>query len=136
MPRSGSSQFINRPIDEVFSYVAHQTKTTSWCLGMAVCRLTTNGEINNGAKRHVQVKSSLGAFAWDFDLVEYIPNEVIATLMNAYPHPVRNQTIRAVGWDYPACPILTDPYWTKHFQTTLFSFPSSVGMLRGSTARL
>ena len=77
MLKAGSSQFINRPIDEVFLYVADQTKTTSWCLGMTDCRLTSDGGMNSGAKRHVEVKSSLGTAAWDFDLEVYKPNEVM-----------------------------------------------------------
>ena len=66
-----------RPIAEVFEYVADQTKTTSWCLGMTECRLTTDAGMQNGAKRHIEVKSSLVTSSWDFELKKIEPNKVM-----------------------------------------------------------
>lgn len=69
MGRAGSSIVIDKPSHEVFAFVADQTKTTSWCLGMTECRLTTDRGMQAGAKRHVEVKSALGRMSWHFELV-------------------------------------------------------------------
>ena len=77
MSRAGSSILIEKPLSEVYEFVADQTKTTSWCLGMTECRLTTDAGIRNGARRHVEVKSEFGRMSWDFELVRSEPNAML-----------------------------------------------------------
>jgi len=69
--------YIDRPIAEVFAYVADQTKTTSWCLGMTECRLTSNSGMQPGAVRHVEVKTPLGKARWDFGLENFEQDRTI-----------------------------------------------------------
>ena len=77
MSRAGSTIVIDKPVDEVFAYVSDQTKTTSWCLGMTECRLTTDKGMVHGAKRHVEVKSPFGRLSWDFELIRTETNAIL-----------------------------------------------------------
>jgi len=43
----------NAPVAEVFDYVGDQRVYTKWCPGVAMCEMTSTGEVGVGATRNV-----------------------------------------------------------------------------------
>jgi uncharacterized membrane protein len=78
MPVVKGSITIDRPIQDVFEFIADQAKTTQWCLALAECELTTDGELAEGSERVVARKMLGMSFKWTYDCESFKPPTHIA----------------------------------------------------------
>lgn len=72
------SVVINRPVEEVFEYVANLKNAPEWIAGVTRMEQTSDGEMGVGA-RGKQVRQYLGQqIEGDWEITEYVPNKKIS----------------------------------------------------------
>lgn len=80
------SIIINRPIEEVFEFVADQTNAPRWQQGLLEVRRTTDGNIGVGTK-HIAVRKFLGRrLELTNEYVQYIPHRQITFIGDGASH--------------------------------------------------
>jgi uncharacterized protein YndB with AHSA1/START domain len=78
MFRAEHSALIERPIEEVFAFVADQTNTPTWQAGLVEVRRTSDGPVGVGTT-HAFVRVFMGRrMEADNEYVAYEPNERVA----------------------------------------------------------
>jgi uncharacterized protein YndB with AHSA1/START domain len=79
---------IDRPVEEVFAYVADVTNDPAWHTDMLEARKTTEGPIAMGTAWHTRFKPSMGISESDMEVVSFEPNRVLAMKGEVGPmHP-------------------------------------------------
>lgn len=73
MKRLTALKDIERPVEDVFEYVAEQRNYTSWCPKLTRCELTSDGQMGLGASKIVSRKALGLSFDWEFTCDEYDP---------------------------------------------------------------
>jgi uncharacterized protein YndB with AHSA1/START domain len=85
MIRVEKSGVIERPVEEVFAYIADQTNAPAWQSGLVEVRRTTEGPIGVGTK-HTLVRMFMGRrLEADNEYVVYEPNRRIAFKVTSGP---------------------------------------------------
>src|SRR5687767_960263 len=69
---------IDRPIEEVFAYVADVTNDPAWHTDVLEARKTTEGPIGTGTVWHTRFKPSMAISEADIEVVSFEPNRVLA----------------------------------------------------------
>ena len=78
MIEAEGSVIIERPVEDVFAYVADQTNAPRWQAGLVEVRRTTGGPIGVGT-RHTAVRSFMGQMLEvGNEYVTFEPNRVVA----------------------------------------------------------
>ena len=79
---------IERPIEEVFAYVAEVTNDPAWHTDILEARKTTEGPVGKGTVWHTQFKPLMGISEGDMEVVSFEPNRVLAMRGDVGPmHP-------------------------------------------------
>ena len=85
MIRVEKSGVIERPVEEVFAYIADQTNAPAWQSGLVEVRRTTEGPIGVGTK-HTLARMFMGRrMEADNEYVAYEPNRRIAFKVTSGP---------------------------------------------------
>jgi uncharacterized protein YndB with AHSA1/START domain len=64
---------INRPVDDVFAYVADTTNDPAWHTDVIEARQTTAGPLGKGTTYHLRLKPSMGVSEGTAEVVDYEP---------------------------------------------------------------
>jgi len=87
---------IDRPVEEVFAYVADQTNTPNWQAGLVEVQRTTAGPIGVGTK-HTFVRNFIGRrMEADNEYVAYEPNRLVTFRTTSGPSLVASYLFDAV----------------------------------------
>ena len=79
---------IDRPVEDVFAYVADVTNDPSWHTDILEARKTTDGPVGMGAVWHTRFKPAMGISEADIEVVSFEPNRVLAMKGEVGPmHP-------------------------------------------------
>ena len=79
---------IDRPIEEVFAYVADVTNDPAWHTDILEARKTTEGPVGMGTTWHTRFKPSMGISEADMEVVSFEPNRLLAMKGEVGPmHP-------------------------------------------------
>jgi uncharacterized protein YndB with AHSA1/START domain len=90
---------IDRPVEEVFAYVADVTNGPAWHTDILEARKTTEGPVGMGTAWHTRFKPSMGISEADMEVVSFEPNRVLAMTGEVGPHaPHADLPVRARGW--------------------------------------
>lgn len=82
------SIMIDRPVEEVFAYVADVTNDPAWHTDILEARKTTEGPVGSGTVWHTRFKPSMGISEADIEVVSLEPNRVLAMRGDVGPmHP-------------------------------------------------
>jgi uncharacterized protein YndB with AHSA1/START domain len=79
------SIMIDRPVEEVFAYVADVTHDPAWHTDILEAQKTTEGPVGMGTVWHTRFKLSMGISEADMQVVSFEPNRVLT--MNATSGP-------------------------------------------------
>ena len=80
-----TSVVINRPVEEVFEFVAAPENTSQWVSGLLEAKRVSKGSVALGAKS-TQVRQFLGQqMKTTFEVAEYEPNKKLAFKTHAGP---------------------------------------------------
>lgn len=79
---------IDRPVEEVFAYVADVTNDPAWHTDILEARKTTEGPVGMGTIWHTRFKPAMGISEADMEVVSFEPNRVLAMKGEVGPmHP-------------------------------------------------
>ena len=82
------SIMIDRPVEDVFAYVADVTNDPAWHTDILEARKTTDGPIGRGTVWHARFKPTMGISEGDMKVVSFEPNRVLAMKGDVGPmHP-------------------------------------------------
>lgn len=85
MPQAEHSVVIERPVHEVFAYVADGAKNQSWRSGVTDIALASGTAGTVGARYTQGMKGPGGRIAADYELTEVVPDRLIAFRVVAGP---------------------------------------------------
>ena len=66
---------INRPVEEVFTYVTDITKEPAWNTDFIEGKQTSEGAIGPGTVYHIQMKPFMGISEGTLEVIEFEPNQ-------------------------------------------------------------
>jgi len=82
------SIMIDRPVEEVFAYVADVTNDPAWHTDVLEARKVTDGPVGMGTVWHARFKPSMGISEADMEVVSFEPNRALAMKGDVGPmHP-------------------------------------------------
>ena len=85
MPQAEHSVVIERPVHEVFVYVADGAKNQTWRSGVTDIKLASGNVGTVGARYEQGMKGPTGRIAADYELTEVVPDRRIAFRVVAGP---------------------------------------------------
>lgn len=65
---------IDRPVAEVFNFVADPASYSKWMNGVSEARLDPGAQLGTGARVQSKGKTPLGAYEAPMEITEYVPN--------------------------------------------------------------
>ena len=85
MPHADHTVVIERPVSEVYAYVADGTTATAWRPSVQDVRLVAGEKGAVGARYAQGMKGPGGRIAADYEIVEAVPDRVLAFQVTAGP---------------------------------------------------
>ena len=85
MPTITQSVTVNRPVDEVWSFIINWENTTRWSRGVLEARQTSDGPLGVGSRLRTVVKAFGRRRTADYLVTEYEPNHALAFTVTAGP---------------------------------------------------
>ncbi|MBI3573198.1 MAG: SRPBCC family protein [Candidatus Kerfeldbacteria bacterium] len=85
MPHTEGSITINKPVDQVFAFVADGENNGKWRSGILDVKLASERPMTVGAKYTQGMKGPGGRIPADYEIVEYIPDRKIRFQVTAGP---------------------------------------------------
>ena len=85
MPHADYSVVIDRPVDEVYRYVADGTTAPTWRKSCLDVRLVSGSPATVGARYEQGLRGPRGRIAGDYEITEAVPDRVLAFQVVAGP---------------------------------------------------